>query len=73
VKVNSLLTPADFAQQIESLVLDKGIPYTDALLLFSEKNSIEIETIASLVRQSSTLKNKLQTEGVANKTVKSNK
>lgn len=70
MKVNSILSVSDFTSQIESLVNDKGIPYTDALIYFSEKNNIEIETIASLVRQSSNLKNKLQVEGVANRMVK---
>lgn len=70
MKVNSILSVSDFTSQIESMVTDKGIPYTDALILFSEKNNIEIETIASLVRQSSNLKNKLQIEAIANRMVK---
>lgn len=70
MKVNSILSVSDFTTQIEGMVSEKGMPYTDALILFSEKNNIEIETIASLVRQSSNLKNKLQVEAVANKMVK---
>lgn len=69
VKINNILSVSEFVQQIETLVTDTGIPYTDAFLLFAEKNQIEIETIASLVRQSSVLKGKLLVECEGNRTV----
>lgn len=70
MQINNILSVSDFSAQIETLVSDKGIPYTDAFILFAERNGIEIETIASLVKQSSTLKGKLLTECEDNKTVK---
>lgn len=73
MKINNILSVSEFVQEIEKLVSDASIPYTDALILFSERNQIELETIASLVRQSSVLKGKLLVECEKNKTVGHNK
>jgi hypothetical protein len=70
MKINNILSVSEFSQQIELMVANSGIPYTDAFILFAEQNNIEIETIASLVKQSSILKAKLQAECEDNGTVK---
>ena len=55
------LTPDKIHHEISSK-LSKGVPYIDALVDFAEKNNLEIETIAQIVKKSSILKEKIKTE-----------
>ena len=59
VTVNSAL---DFIKEIEKMVKEKNVQYYEAVVLYCEKNDIEIETIAALVKQNSALKSKIQIE-----------
>jgi len=63
------LTPDKIHHEI-SKHISAGVPYIDALVHFSEKNGIEIETIAQIVKKSSILKEKIRTEAVTLKMVK---
>ena len=63
------LTPDKIHHEISSK-LSKGVPYIDALVDFVEKNNLEIETIAQIVKKSSILKEKIRTEAVGLKMVK---
>ena len=63
------LTPDKIHHEI-SKHISKGVPYIDALCPFAEKNEIEIETIAQIVKKSSVLKEKIRTEAVDLKMVK---
>ena len=42
-----LKTPAEFAHEIEELVWELDIEYIDAVILYCERNKIEVETAAS--------------------------
>lgn len=42
----------------------QGVPYIDALVDFAEKNEIEIETVAQIVKKSSILREKVRSEAV---------
>jgi len=55
------LTPDRIHHEI-SRHISKGVPYIDALCHFADKNGIEIETIAQIVKKSSVLKEKRQTK-----------
>lgn len=57
------LTPDKIHHEI-SRHISKGVPYIDALVDYSEKHGIEIETIAQIVKKSSILKEKIRTEAV---------
>ena len=49
-----------FSLRIETLVTEKQIPYLEAMVMYSEENDYEIETVAKLI--SPVLKYKLQKE-----------
>lgn len=53
---------ADFVKDIEKMVKEKNIEYLDAVLLYCEKNNVEVETVAAIVKQNSALKSKIQIE-----------
>jgi mevalonate kinase len=55
-------TSSEFAREIEQLVKNHSLEYMDAVLHYCEKNEIEIESIAALVRANQTLKSKIQIE-----------
>ncbi len=52
------MNPAKFALEIEKLVKQENINYIDAIVLFCEENSIEIDSITKLI--SKPLKEKLK-------------
>lgn len=61
-QVEGLKTPTDFMVEIEKIVISKKINYIDAVILFCEQNSIEIETAASLIKGSAKMKAKVQND-----------
>ena len=63
------LTPDKIHHEIARHI-SRGVPYIDALVDFAEKNEIEIETIAQIVKKSSVLKEKIRTEAVNLRMVK---
>ena len=63
------LTPDRIHHEIARHIC-RGVPYIDALVDFAEKNEIEIETVAQIVKKSSVLKEKIRTEAVGLRMVK---
>ena len=55
-------TPSQFALEIEMVVKEKNINYLDAVMHYVEKNNIEVETAASLIKSSQILKGKVAAE-----------
>jgi hypothetical protein len=55
-------TPAEFAADIEELVWKHDIEYMDAVVLYCEKNNLEVETAASLIKLNANMKGKIQAE-----------
>ena len=55
-------TPKQFSHEIENIVSHKNMAYMDAIVFYCEKNSIEVESIATLVNQNANLKAKLYEE-----------
>lgn len=51
-----------FAEEIESLCIDKNIEYIDAIVFWCEKNNLEIEYAAELIRKHAVIKSKVQIE-----------
>lgn len=41
-----------------------GVPYIDALINYAEKNNLEIESVAAVIKKSSILKEKIRSEAV---------
>lgn len=57
------LTPDRIHHEI-SRHISRGVPYIDALVDFAEKNNIEIETVAQIVKKSSILREKIKSEAI---------
>ena len=52
----------EFTKEIEKLVLEKKMEYIDAVMYFCEKNGVDIETAASLIKSNAKLKASIQVE-----------
>lgn len=63
------ITPEKIHHEI-SQQISRGVPYIDALVDFAEKNDIEIETVAQIVKKSSILREKVKSEAVKLRMVK---
>jgi hypothetical protein len=63
------LTPEKIHMAISEQI-SKGIPYIEALINFAERNNLEIESVADVIKKSSILKEKIRTEAVGLRMVK---
>ena len=62
VVINNGLTTEKFLAEIEKLVLDFNMDYLDAVVYYCERNNLEVETAASIIRSNLKIKSKLQVE-----------
>lgn len=62
VVVNNGLSSEKFLKEIDRIVSTYNIDYMDAVIHFCEKNNIEVETAASIIRSNLKIKSKLQLE-----------
>lgn len=60
--IEGIKTPTDFMFEIEKLVNEKRVNYIDAVILFCEKNGMEVETAAALIKGSAKMKAKVQND-----------
>jgi len=51
-----------FVEEIEILCKEKNIEYIDAVVLWCEKNNLEVETAAFWIKKDPTMKSKIQAE-----------
>jgi len=51
-------------------MLSKGVSYIDALVLYSERERIEIESLAEIIKKSTIFKEKIRLEAVEKRLVK---
>jgi Phage late-transcription coactivator len=64
MKVNGLISPIEFLKKIDEFAISKNIPYIDAVIEYCEKNGIEVETAAAIIKKSSSsIKEKIKIEG----------
>lgn len=59
----AMLTPQKFYDDIETLVVELKTDYMDAIVHYCDKNNIEIETVASIIKSNSKFKAIIQNEG----------
>ena len=59
---NKFLCPQKFAQDVENIVKNSNMNYIDAIVLYCDENSIEIDTVSKLV--SKPLKEKLKNDAI---------
>ena len=62
IQIKSIKPINEFINEIESLVRTSKIEYIDAVIHYCEKNNLEIETAAALIKSSSKIKAKIQNE-----------
>ena len=62
IQIKSVQTTAKFSHQIEDIVKEKRISYMDAIIYYADKNELELESVARLVKINSTIKEKLLVE-----------
>lgn len=62
MKISNIKSSADFVKEIDRLASIKGLTYFDAVMHYCEINNIEMETAASLIKQSTVLKARIQIE-----------
>jgi hypothetical protein len=62
MKISNIKSSADFVKEIDKLTQVKGLSYFDAVMHYCESNNIEVETAASLIKQSTVLKARIQVE-----------
>ena len=51
-----------FVEDIEKLHIDNSIDYIDAIVMWCEKNNLEVEVVANWVKKDPVLKSKVQAE-----------
>jgi hypothetical protein len=51
-----------FVEEIESLCIDRNVEYIDAIVLWCERNNLEIEYAAELIKKNAVVKLKIQIE-----------
>jgi len=56
------ITSETFIREVETLVRDHDLDYMDAVLHFCEANGVEMETIASIIKNNPSIKSKVQEE-----------
>lgn len=52
-------------EKIEELAVECDLPYIDAALAFCERNGLEIEFVGEVIKQSETMRTKIQVEAEA--------
>lgn len=63
LKFSKIIDTDHFYKEIDRLVNINLLTYMDAIVYFCEKNDVEIETAASLVKGNFRIKSQLQQEG----------
>jgi len=52
----------NFVEEIEALCKEKNMEYIDAVVMWCEKNKLEVETAAYWIKKDSAMKAKIQAE-----------
>jgi ribosome-interacting GTPase 1 len=53
-----------FCEDIEDLVWSKDVSYIDAIVMYCESNSVDIEQVANLIKKDNSLLEKIEAEAV---------
>ena len=62
MKINNVKSSAEFIMEIETIVKEKNIEYIEAIVLYCERNNLEVETVATIIKQNQVIKSKVQYE-----------
>ena len=56
------MTKNNFVEEIETICRDKNIEYIDAVVMWCEKNNLEVETAAYWIKKDASMRMKIQAE-----------
>lgn len=62
VKLKSLRSSSEILRGIEKLVIEKELSYIDAAIHYAEQHSMEVETVANIIKMSTVVKAQIQIE-----------
>lgn len=62
VNIKSMRSSSEILRGIEKLVIDHRLSYIDAAVFYAEKNNMEIETVANIIKMSTVVKSHIQVE-----------
>ena len=57
-----MLKSSNFVQDVERLCREKNLEYIDAVVMWCERNNLDIETAAYWIKKDPAMKSKIQTE-----------
>jgi hypothetical protein len=57
-----MLKNSNFVADVEQICRDKNVEYIDAVVLWCERNKLDIETAAYWIKKDPAMKSKIQTE-----------
>ena len=63
LKFSKIMNTDYFYKEIDKLVINHKLSYMDAIVYFCEKNDVEIETAASMIKGNFRIKSQIQQEG----------
>ena len=63
LKIAKVLSSEQFYKDVDNLVRSSGLKYIDAVVYYCEKNNIEIEAAASMIKGNFRIKSFVQSEG----------
>lgn len=63
LQLTKVISSDKFYKEIETLVKKHNLNYIDAVLHYCEKNEIEIEAAASMIKSNMRIKSQVQSEG----------
>lgn len=63
LKFSKMMSTDVFYKEIDRLVKNHNLTYMDAIVYYCEKNEIEIETAASMIKGNFRIKSQIQQEG----------
>lgn len=63
LKLPKIMSTDQFYKEIDKLVTKHNLSYMDAIVYFCERNEIEIETAASMIKGNFRIKSQIQQEG----------
>lgn len=63
LQLTKVISSEKFYKEIEALVRKHNLNYIDAVIHYCEKNEIEIEAAASMIKSNMRIKSQVQSEG----------
>jgi len=65
-----MVVGSTFLEEVEHMCLSRGVDVLDAAVTWCERNGVEYESVAPLIKKAQHLKTRLQAEAEAVRTVK---